>query len=198
MAKQKNNSLYTEMLDIHKHIFEQLKYAEAKCGIVTTISLAFFAVLARMVYTLFQDKGLKFYVCLNFVDLISLFLFTICEFLCIWCLWDLLKSFNPRLDNRESSLRQIQGNIYFFEDIARIKSDVFLEYVKGKFGISELKGEEALLDLSNQICVLSQIASVKHENCRNALNKIKWSFPIFILFLIFAGLSTQTQGAVIM
>lgn len=196
--KKQGNSLYTEMLDIHKHIFDQLKYAEAKCGIITTISLGFFAVLARMVYVFFQNKGFKFYSCLNFIDLISFILFALCAFLCILCLWDLLKAFNPQLDNGESNSKQIQGNIYFFENIAVIKSDDFLECVKEKFGVTELESREALLDLSNQTCVLSQITSAKHKNCRKALNKIKWSFPIFVLFLIFAGLSTQAQGAVIM
>lgn len=200
MTNQENQeeSLYTEMLDIHKHIFDQLKYAEAKCGIVTTISLGFFAVLARILYVLVKDKNFHLFVSPSWVDWIAILSLLTCIVLCISCLWDLFRAFNPRLDNREKDIKEPQGNIYFFEDIAVIRSDKFFEYVKEKFSVSELKGEEALLDLSNQICVLSQIASAKHRNCRNALAKIKWSFPVFVLFLIFGGLSIQAQGAVIM
>lgn len=196
--KKQGNSLYTEMLDIHKHIFEQLKYAEAKCGIITTISLGFFAVLARILYVLVEDKNLCLFTSPSWIDWIAFLSLLVCIVLCIFCLWDLLNAFNPRLDNVENEFEESQGNVYFFENIAITKSDKFLEYVKGKFDVSKLKSRKALLDLSNQICVLSQITSAKHRNCKKALNKLKWIFPIFVAFLIFGGLSTQAQGAVIM
>ena len=198
MAKQENDSLYTEMLDIHKHIFEQLKYAEAKCGIVTTISLGFFAVLARIIYVFVEDRNLHMFTSPKLFDWIAFLSLFACIVLCIWCLLILLKVFKPKTDNTEKNLKEFQGNIYFFENIAGTKSDDFLECVKRKFGVSKLKSKNALLDLSNQICVLSQITSAKHRKCKKALDKLRWIFPIFVLFLIFGGLSTQAQGAVIM
>lgn len=197
-GKKQGNSLYTEMLDIHKHIFEQLKYAEAKCGIATTIILGFFGVLARILYIFVEDRNLHMFTSPKWFDWVAFLSLFACIILCIWCLLILLKVFKPKTDNTEKNLKEFQGNIYFFENIAGIKSDDFLECVKRKFGVSELKNRGALLDLSNQICVLSQITSAKHRNCKKVFNKIKWVFPIFVLFLVAGGLSTQAQGAVVM
>lgn len=200
MSKDTKNDemLYTRMLDMHKHVFEQLRYAETKCGTVTAINLAFFAVLARMAYVWIQSKNFKLSVSLGWVDWTSFALFIICITLCLLCLLNLIKAFYPQLNKEEQDLGKVQGNIYFFENVATIGSKNFFKYVKTKFGVSGVKGKDALIDLSNQICILSQITSEKHKNCKKALSSLKWGFPFFVLFVMFSSFSTQAQGAVIM
>ena len=48
--KENNKLLYDSMLDIHKHIFEQQRYAETKNSILLTLLLAIFAVYARLFF----------------------------------------------------------------------------------------------------------------------------------------------------
>lgn len=44
---QNNKIIYDTMLDIHKHIFEQQKYAETKNNILLSIVLALLVVYVR-------------------------------------------------------------------------------------------------------------------------------------------------------
>lgn len=180
--KVNNKLIYDSMLDIHKHIFEQQKYAETKNNILLTLSLAILAVYARLFFVA-KDSLLDnvYFLILFFIPLIPL----------IMALIFVLQSFEPSFDNREneSNKQSIQPNIYFFKDICQIKSDDLIRMIKNKVDCKNISNMEQIKDLTNQICVLSKITTQKYKHFNKAMSYIKYFIWTTIGICIICGVS---------
>ncbi|EAI2374380.1 hypothetical protein E2J52_05045, partial [Campylobacter coli] len=84
-----HKEIYSRILDIHKHIFEQLKFAETKNNILLVFIVAFIAMTVRFLQSSNNDNiGIK-------VFMISMLIILLCA------AFELLLSFKPILDNKE-------------------------------------------------------------------------------------------------
>lgn len=185
--KVNNKLIYDSMLDIHKHIFEQQKYAETKNSILLTLSLAMLAVYARLFFVAKDSLiGNVYFLILFFVPLIPL----------IFATFFVLQSFKPNLNNREyinnkdgRDKQSIQPNIYFFEYLCQIKSDDLIQKIKNKIDCKNISNVEQIKDLANQICVLSKITTQKHKHFNKAMRYIKYFIWTTIGICIICGVS---------
>ena len=161
---QNNKIIYDTMLDIHKHIFEQQKYAETKNNILLSIVLALLVVYARF-FLIIKDDILSSIFCL--------FLFFIPLLPLMIALYSVLESFEPNLINKEKENIEIKDsideNIYFFKYLCQITSNKLLEIIKDKIACKEITNSKQLQDLANQICVLSGITARKHACFNRAM-----------------------------
>lgn len=177
---QNNKIIYDTMLDIHKHIFEQQKYAETKNNILLTITLALSAIYVRFFILLKDDISTNnFWLILFFIPLFLLFIA-----LCL-----VLHSFSPNLNNKEvieNTSNDIEENIYFFKYLAQIESKKLLELITSKVGCQEFTNRPQIQDLANQICVLSRIALKKHNHFNDSIRWLKYSlFSVIALFCLY-------------
>lgn len=177
---QKNNKIiYDTMLDIHKHIFEQQKYAETKNNILLSIVLALLVVYARF-FLIIKDDILSSIFCL--------FLFFIPLLPLMIALYSVLESFEPNLTNKEKENIEIKDsvdeNIYFFKYLYQSTSDKLLEIIKDKIACGEITNSKQLQDLANQICVLSDITARKHTCFNRAMKWLKRLFWFVVIVIV--------------
>lgn len=178
---QNNKIIYDTMLDIHKHIFEQQKYAETKNNILLSIVLALLVVYVRF-FLIIKDDILSSIFCfiLFFIPLTPL----------IIALYFVLESFKPNLTNKEKPNEGIKDsineNIYFFEYLCQITSDKLLKLVKNKINCKNISNSKQLQDLANQICVLSSIVARKHKSFNQAMKCLKcFIYSVFAVIALY-------------
>lgn len=163
--------VYDYMLDIHKHIFEQLKFAETKLNILLGINLA----LLGFIVSVYTNKSGS-----------SLMPIAICILLFL-SLCFVLKGLFPRVSNKEivSPSQVASGNIFFYGYLATMDSAKIINHVKRRIGINKLENEQLLYDLANQIQMLSTITNNKHINSRRSTICILVFITLFIFYVIF-------------
>jgi len=176
--KDSNKIAYDSLIDIHKHIFEQLKYAETKNHILLTFNLALIIMFIRYFFMV-EDKFYLF----NWWYITNLILLVIPIIF-------IFKAFFPNLNNSEihKSNNVDKTNIYFFEHIKMLESSKYLELVLSSISIKldEITNKVQLLNLSNQIVVISEITSSKHLYYKKAF----YYFVIAISFFIVSYILT--------
>ncbi|EAH7882168.1 hypothetical protein CYD02_05340, partial [Campylobacter coli] len=171
-----HKEIYSRILDIHKHIFEQLKFAETKNNILLVFIVAFIAMTVRFLQSSNNDNiGIK-------VFMISMLIILLCA------AFELLLSFKPILDNKEKEYNFLVRifkyfaktqsspnlcNIYFFKDLAKINSKELIEIIirdlEDNTEKEKIQNDKFINDLLNQICVLSLITLNKHKCFLNSL-----------------------------
>ncbi|CAM2914880.1 hypothetical protein [Helicobacter burdigaliensis] len=187
-----HKEIYSRILDIHKHIFEQLKFAEAKNNILLVFVVAFIVMGVRFLQS--SNNG--------YVDIRVIVIFMLIVLLC--AAFELLLSFKPILNNKEKKYNflvrifnkyfvKIQNNsnlcnIYFFKDLARINSKELMEIIvrdlKDDAEKEKIQNDKIINDLLNQICVLSLITLNKQKCFLNSLFYIVLLFICFFIFII--------------
>ncbi len=184
-----HKEIYSRILDIHKHIFEQLKFAETKNNILLVFIVAFIAMIVRFLQS--SNNG---NICIKMVMICILIIL-------LYAAWELISSFKPILNNKEKKynflvriynkyFNKTQNNsklcnIYFFKDLTKINSKELMEIVtrdlKDNIEKEKIQNDKFINDLLNQICVLSLITLNKHKCFSNSFFYI---VPLFICFSI--------------
>lgn len=186
-----HKEVYSRVLDIHKHIFEQLKFAETKNNIL----LAFVVALILACFRVLQNNNSNTF--FYYIILFALFVLAISAAF-------ILSSFKPNLSNEEvrpdfityvlDYFRKKQDNqdkscnLYFFGDLAKIDSKELMEIIIKDFKDEEkeqIQNDKYIQDLLNQICVLSLITLNKHKRFQGAFNYIIFLFISFFVLNIF-------------
>lgn len=135
---------YDLLQDIYKHIFEQLKYAELKNGILLTLLIGIFYFIASNLT-------------INFKSIILIFLL-INIAMTLLSFYPNLSSFTLFNKKEKDSIK----NIYFFESIKHYTHYEYLEILLKENDDLDDKNNKILLDISSQIIVQSNITSTKH------------------------------------
>ncbi len=146
MDKKENTKLiYGVLQDIFKNIWEQQKYSEVKNGIILTLNIAILTILTRIPIN--ED----------FICKVTFFILIVLFFIHIFLI---LQSFFPKNKNKENiKWTNDEINIFFFGDIQKLNSTKYLNIVLDKYNIKKNDlSINILLDLSNQIVKLSEIA----------------------------------------
>lgn len=164
---KENKIVYDAALDLHKHIFEQLKFAETKINILLSINLALFSFCVSFVVSNgFKDQ---------LIDLASLLFFIPLGL----ALYFIFRALRPRIDNAEDiKKRCVQENLYYFQYLCSISSDEILRQIKEKTSCATITNEAQIKDLSNQIHILSSIISNKHHNF---IKSVRWLYIFVVL-----------------
>ena len=177
--KENTNLIYGVLQDIFKNIWEQQKYSEVKNGIILTLNIAILTILTRIPIN--EDFICK----VTFFILLALFFIHI--FL-------ILQSFFPKNKNKETIILSSKNkenikwtndeiNIFFFGDIQKLNSTKYLDIVLDKYNIKKNDlSINILLDLSNQIVKLSEIAEYKYTSFKNSIYRM---YGLTILFSIY-------------
>ena len=168
MADNQENTklIYSVLQDICKNVWEQQKYSEVKNGIILTLNIAIFTILTRV--SINQDLVCK----VIFFILIALFVIHI--FL-------ILQSFFPKNINKENiKWTNDQINIFFFGDIQKLNNTKYLDIVLDKYNINKNDlNTKILLDLTNQIVKISEIAQYKYTSFKSSIYRM---YGLSILF----------------
>jgi len=135
---------YNLLQDIHKHIFEQLKYAELKNGILLTLLIG----VLYFISTNLVINAKVYIVCLLLLN-IGITLFSFFPYLSSFTLWN---------DKNNDQAK----NLYFFESIKNYTDEGYLKMLLEANNDLINKNNQLFLNLSNQIIVLSKITSKKH------------------------------------
>jgi hypothetical protein len=161
--------IYGVLQDVFKNVWEQQKYSEVKNGIILTLNIAILTILTRV--SIDQDLVCK----VIFFILIALFIIHI--FL-------ILQSFFPKNINKENiKWTNDEINIFFFGDIQKLNNTKYLNMVLDKYNINENDlNTKILLDLTNQIVKLSEIAQYKYTSFKNSIYRM---YGLTILFSIY-------------
>ncbi|EAJ1104469.1 hypothetical protein FJB09_07140, partial [Campylobacter coli] len=187
-----HKEIYSRILDIHKHIFEQLKFVETKNNILLVFIVAFIAMIVRFLQSSNNDNiGIK--------------VVMICILIILSCAaWELILSFKPILNNKEKKYNFLVRicnkyfnktrnnskicNIFFFKDLAKINSKELMEIVirdlEDNTEKEKIQNDKFINDLLNQICVLSLITLNKHKCFSNSLFYIALLFICFFIIII--------------
>ena len=174
MDNQENTKLiYSVLQDIFKNIWEQQKYSEVKNGIILTLNIAILTILTRI--SINEDFICK----VTFFILIALFFIHI--FL-------ILQSFSPKNKNKENiKWTNDEINIFFFGDIQKLNSTKYLDIVLDKYNIKKNDlSIKILLDLSNQIVKLSEIAEYKYTSFKNSIYRMYGLTILFSLYFTYS------------
>lgn len=184
--------IYSRILDIHKHVFEQLKFAETKNNIL----LVFVTTCVVMGVGFLQSSNNVY------VDIRVLVIFMLIVLLC--AAFELLLSFRPILNNKEKKYNFLVRmfnkyfvktqnnsnpcNIYFFKDLARINSKELIEIIikdlEDNAEKEKIQNNKFINDILNQICILSLITLNKHKCFLNSLFYIMLLFICFFMIII--------------
>lgn len=168
-------NVYNLLQDIFKNVWEQQKYAEVKNGVLLTLNLALFAVLARVYLSISNTINSEMWIKVCFYILGVLF---IVHIIC------LMQSFFPKDSNKEDwKWTKDDINIFFFGDIQKLESPKYLELVIEKLNQETSKINKApLMDLANQIIKLSEIAQYKYTAFKNAVYRMYLLGSLYIGF----------------
>ena len=170
MDKKENTKLiYGVLQDIFKNIWEQQKYSEVKNGIILTLNIAILTILTRIPIN--ED----------FICKVTFFILIVLFFIHIFLI---LQSFFPKNKNKENiKWTNDEINIFFFGDIQKLNSTKYLDIVLDKYNIKKNDlSIKILLDLSNQIVKLSEIAEYKYTSFKNSIYRM---YGLTILFSIY-------------
>ena len=170
MDNQENTKLiYSVLQDIFKNIWEQQKYSEVKNGIILTLNIAILTILTRIPIN--ED----------FICKVTFFILIVLFFIHIFLI---LQSFFPKNKNKENiKWTNDEINIFFFGDIQKLNSTKYLDIVLDKYNIKKNDlSIKILLDLSNQIVKLSEIAEYKYTSFKNSIYRM---YGLTILFSIY-------------
>lgn len=161
--------IYGVLQDVFKNVWEQQKYSEVKNGIILTLNIAILTILTKI--SINQD-----FVC-KVIFFILLVLFVTNIFL-------ILQSFFPKNINKENiKWTNEQINIFFFGDIQKLNNTKYLDIVLDKYNINKNDlNTNILLDLTNQIVKLSEIAQYKYTSFKNSIYRM---YGLTILFSIY-------------
>ncbi len=161
--------IYGVLQDVFKNVWEQQKYSEVKNGIILTLNIAILTILTKI--SINQD-----FVC-KVIFFILLVLFVTNIFL-------ILQSFFPKNINKENiKWTNDQINIFFFGDIQKLNNTKYLDIVLDKYNINKNDlNTNILLDLTNQIVKLSEIAQYKYTSFKNSIYRM---YGLTILFSIY-------------
>lgn len=161
--------IYGVLQDVFKNVWEQQKYSEVKNGIILTLNIAILTILTKI--SINQD-----FVC-KVIFFILLVLFVANIFL-------ILQSFFPKNINKENiKWTNDQINIFFFGDIQKLNNTKYLDIVLDKYNINKNDlNTNILLDLTNQIVKLSEIAQYKYTSFKNSIYRM---YGLTILFSIY-------------
>jgi len=177
----KTDEIYKIMQDIFKNVWEQQKYAETKNGILLTLNIAIFALVIRAYFHI--ESSINNNNLTKFIFFLLLLSF-------IYHIFLILKSFFPKDSNKEDlKLSEDHINIFFFGDIQKLQSNRYLDLILEKLNIDEIKiNKNILLDISNQIVKLSEIAQAKYKSFKDAFFRmyiISFLYIIFFLYLYY-------------
>ena len=170
MDKKENTKLiYGVLQDIFKNIWEQQKYSEVKNGIILTLNIAILTILTRIPIN--ED----------FICKVTFFILIVLFFIHIFLI---LQSFFPKNKNKENiKWTNDEINIFFFGDIQKLNSTKYLDIVLDKYNIKKNDlSINILLDLSNQIVKLLEIAEYKYTSFTNSIYRM---YGLTILFSIY-------------
>lgn len=167
--------IYKILQDIMKNVWEQQKYAEVKNGVLLTLNVAIFAIIARVYFSVLATINNNIYTQLAFFILVVLLIIHI---VCI------MQSFFPKDKNKENSKWTNDDiNIFFFGDIQKLNSSRYLRILIEKIGAEKSEISQAtLLDLANQIVKLSEIAQSKYTSFKFAIYRM---YGLVLLFFIY-------------
>lgn len=182
MQDEENNSEKTKLIygllqDVFKNIWEQQKYSEVKNSVVLTLNIAIFTILARIYFNISQDIN-----CKNiFFILMTLFIVHI---------FFILQSFFPKDKNKEDmKWTNDEINIFFFGDIQKLNNTKYLDIILNKYDINKNElNRTILLDLTNQIVKLSEIAQYKYISFKSSIYRmygLAFLFFVYFTFLFF-------------
>jgi hypothetical protein len=166
--------VYDILQDIFKNVWEQQKYSELKNSILLTFNLAIFILIIK------TNKE----IIINFKnDSMLVYIFFILFVIFIIHIVLIIQSFFPKDKNYENikySNKEI--NIFFFGDIQKVQSEQYLNIVLERFNIKEDINKDVLLNLSNQIIIISTITQFKYQSFKNSIYRM---YVLGFLFLIF-------------
>lgn len=173
--------VYKILQDIMKNVWEQQKYAEVKNGVLLTLNIAIFAIVARIYFSVSATINNNLYTQWAFYILVVLLIIHI---VCV------MQSFFPKDKNKEDIKSTNDDiNIFFFGDIQKSNSSKYLELLVKKIGAEKSEiSQDTLLDLANQIVKLSEIAQSKYRSFKFAIYRmygLGFLFFIYFTYLYF-------------
>jgi len=166
-------SIYSLLQDIFKNVWEQQKYSEVKNGVLLTLNIAMFAIVVRVYFQVKSVIISSNYTKIAFFILILLFIIHIIL---------ILQSFFPKDSNKEEFKEGSSINIFFFGDIEKVTSEKYLELVVKKISANTDINKVLLLDLSNQIVILSEITQFKYISFKKNIHRM---YKLGVLFVIY-------------
>lgn len=173
-----HKEVYSRVLDIHKHIFEQLKFAEKKSNILLAFLLSCLTLSVTWYFQVKDSFGDDF-----------VYMFGYCIAFVVISIIIAIISFFPNLFNKEkhSIINCKNCNIYFFKDLANMNSEKLLEIITKDLENGEkYKVEQDLYikDMLNQIHVMSSTILNKYKYIK-LINSILSMLLITILMICF-------------
>lgn len=167
--------VYDTLQDIFKNVWEQQKYSELKNGVLLTLNIAIFAVIARAYSTSLSCEILN--------NIYSKWIFYGLIILLALHIVIILQSYFPKDKNKEDiKWTNDQINIFFFGDICKLNSDRYLKIVLEKFQNKEEIEKDILLDLSNQIVKLSEITQSKYTSFKSSIYRMYFLGTAFLIY----------------
>jgi len=175
--------IYNLLQDIFKNVWEQQKYSEIKNGVLLTFHIAFFAIILRI--SLSVSNTISSLISYK-VTLLFLMLLLVLHIVFI------IQSFFPQDSNKEAIKdTDDEINIFFFGDIKKLESDKYLDLVIKKVSTSDDIDKISLIDLSNQIVILSEIVQAKYISFKNSVTRMYLLGIIFIIYFAYIFLKTN-------
>ena len=167
--------IYTILQDIFKNVWEQQKYSEVKNGVLLTFNVAMFAVVARVYFNISSSISANIYAKGVFFILILLFIIHLII---------IVQSFFPKDSNKENiKWTNDEINIFFFGDIAKLKSPKYLDLLIKKINMEKSKViVEPLLDISNQIVKLSEITQSKYRAFKSSVIRMYFLGGFYLVY----------------
>lgn len=169
--------IYNLLQDIFKNIWEQQKYAELKNGVMLTLNIAIFAIIGRTYLSLNDIFNCEKAYNIIFIGLMFLFIIHILI---------IVLSYFPKDSNKEDfKWTNDDINIFFYGDIRKLNSESYLKLLQEKVNVSEKINKPILLDLSNQLIILSEITQNKYNAFKNSIYRFFILIIGFVFFTVF-------------
>lgn len=175
---EKTKEVYSLLQDIFKNVWEQQKYSEVKNGVLLTLNIAIFAIIARVYFSIASSVSNEIYSKVIFFILMVFFIIHLIF---------IIQSFFPKDSNKEDfKWTNNEINIFFFGDIQKLDSPKYLDLVIEKISIDKSDiTKEPLLDLSNQIIKLSEITQSKYTSFKASIIRMYWISGFFFIYFTY-------------
>lgn len=174
---ESSKKVYDLLQDVFKNIWEQQKYAELKNGVMLTLNIAIFAIIGRTYFSLNDTFNCEKAYNLIFIGLMFLFVIHILI---------IVLSYFPKDRNKEDfKWTNDDINIFFYGDIRKLQSESYLKLLQEKVNISDDINKPILLDLSNQLIILSEVTQKKYNAFKNSIYRLFILISCFVIFTVF-------------
>jgi hypothetical protein len=174
---ENSKKIYDILQDVFKNVWEQQKYAELKNGVMLTLNIAIFAIIGRTYLSLNDIFNCEKAYNLMFIGLLFLFVIHILI---------IVLSYFPKDTNKEDiKWTNDEINIFFYGDIRKLQSESYLKLLQEKIKISGDINKSILLDLANQLIILSKITQNKYNAFKNSIYRFFILIICFVFFTVF-------------